>query len=503
VGDALKPCFATLAAVAVLASGCGGGAASGEGDPASAVPPDALVYTEVVVRPEGSLQDDARDAAAKVLRTDRPEDEIREHLDLALEDLDYDRDVEPWLGERAGFWLRPTERDGAFGALLLAATDTDLARESLEASLERSGETVTERSHRGSDYLVTDDGDAAGIVGDFVVIGPEAAYQRTVDASEGDSLAEVDEYADAVDALEVERLAHFWVDTGALIEVGARQDPDAAAQLDQLSAIVPLDDLPPIAGSFTANGDALGLEVKVRGSGGALLGAGSTPLLQELPGDTWAAVGAADVGESLRDTIDNLAGALGGIGIRNEVRDQTGLDLDRDLLDWIGHAGVFVRGTTPATLDGGVVIQPTDKDRAADAFGRIVGAMQVKTQTRAQPVDLAGADQAFALSDGHAPRPIVIARGSGLVVISAGRPAAEAALGSDDRLGDTDLYSEAEELVGMEPSALVAVPQLLELVRASGRASGEADHYLEAYSVLAAGLVDDGGLVARLAAGLR
>jgi hypothetical protein len=259
VGDALKPCFATLAAVAVLASGCGGGAASGEGDPASAVPPDALVYTEVVVRPEGSLQDDARDAAAKVLRTDRPEDEIREHLDLALEDLDYDRDVEPWLGERAGFWLRPTERDGAFGALLLAATDTDLARESLEASLERSGETVTERSHRGSDYLVTDDGDAAGIVGDFVVIGPEAAYQRTVDASEGDSLAEVDEYADAVDALEVERLAHFWVDTGALIEVGARQDPDAAAQLDQLSAIVPLDDLPPIAGSFTANGDALGL----------------------------------------------------------------------------------------------------------------------------------------------------------------------------------------------------------------------------------------------------
>jgi hypothetical protein len=497
VGDALKPRFATLAATAVLASGCGGGAATGEGDPASAVPPDALAYTEVVVRPEGSLRDDARDAAAKVLRTDDPEAEIRRHLELAVPELDYERDVEPWLGERAGFWLRSDE----MGAVLLATTDTDAARESLEAALERSGETVIERSHGGSEYFVTD-GDAAGIAGDFVVIGPEAAYRRTVDALEGDSLAETDEYADAVDALEDERLAHFWVDSGALIEMGARHDPEAAAQLDQLSAIVSLDELPPVAGSFTANGDGLGLEVKVRGSGGALLGGGSTPLLQELPGDTWAAFGAADVGESLRDTIDNVAGALGGIGIRNEVRNRTGLDLDRDLLDWIGDTGVFVRGTTPATLDGGVVIQPTDEDRATDAFGRIAGAMQLKAQARAEPVDIDGADQAFALSDGHSPRPIVIARGSGLVVITAGRLAAEAALGSGDRLGDSDLYADAEELVGMEPSALVSMPQLLELVDDPELA--QAKPYLEAYSVLAAGLSeDDGGLVARLAAGLK
>ena len=334
------------------------------------------------------------------------------------------------------------------------------------------------------------------------MIGPEAAYKRTVDALEEDSLADTDEYADAVDALEDDRLAHFWVDTAGLIELGARQDPEAAAQLDQLSAIVSLDDLPPIVGSFRADGDALSVEVKVRGSGGALVGAGSTPLLQELPGDTWAAFGAADVGESLRSTIDGFAGAFGGLAVRREVRNQTGLDLDRDLLDWIGHTGVFVRGTTPATLDGGVVIQPTDEDRAADAFGRIVGAVQVKTKTRAQPVDVAGADQAFALSGGRAlARPIVIARGSGLVVITAGRPAAEAALGSDDRLGDSELYSEAQELVGMEPSVLVGVPQLLELV--DDPELEEAGPYLEAYSVLAAGLVDDDGLVARFAAGLK
>ena len=37
-----------------------------------------------------------------------------------------------------------------------------------------------------------------------------------------------------------------------------------------------------------------------------------------------------------------------------------------------------------ATLDGGVVIQPTDEDRAADAFGRIVGAVQIGGEGRAR-----------------------------------------------------------------------------------------------------------------------
>jgi hypothetical protein len=91
------------------------------------------------------------------------------------------------------------------------------------------------------------------------------------------------------------------------------------------------------------------------------------------------------------------------------------------------------------------------------------------------------------------------------VAITAGRPAAEAALGTDDRLGDTDLYSEAEDLVGMEPSVLFSMPQVLELVRASGPAADfpEAEPYLEAFSVIAAGAVVDGDEVTtRLAAGL-
>jgi Protein of unknown function (DUF3352) len=505
-----KPRFAALAAVAALAAGCGGGAASGEGDPATAVPTDALLYAEVVVRPEGSQRDDALAAAGKVLLTDNPEAKIRELVDRAFEesgaDVDYDRDVKPWLGERAAVWLSPTAEDPGV-TLLAAATDTEEAQASVERALERSGETVTERSHRGHEYLVDGSGGAAGIVGDFVTIGPEASFKRTIDAAESDSLAETDEYADAVDALEDDRLAHFWVDTPAVIQ--RAQAMDGGARTDQLSALLPLDDLPPIAGSFAADGERLVVETKLRGadrSFGPLLAGGSTPLLQELPGDAWAAAGAADVGEAVRATVDGFAGAIGGLALRREVRRQTGLDLDRDLLDWIGHVAFFVRGTTPATLDGGLVIQPTDEDRAAEAFTRIVGAIQVAAKVRARPVDVAGADQAFEIADPQAPHPVVLARGSGLVVAAFGRDAAEAALGSGDRLGDTDPYAEAEDLVGMEPGALVSMPQVIELIDAYGPDPDleEARPYLEAFSVVAAGMTVDGDeATGRLAAGLK
>jgi hypothetical protein len=501
---------AALVALALVPVACGGGSAGDDGDPATLVPADASMYAEVVVRPDGSQREEALEAAGKVLRTDDPEAEIRRLLQrpFAQVEFDYDRDVEPWLGERMGLWANLSDEDTPFGVMLLAATDTDRARSALEDSMRRNDERFTERTHRGSEYLLDDDGFASGIVGDFVVFGPEAAFKRTVDAAEGDSLAEAERYSDAVGRLEDERLAHFWLDSAALFEQGLAADPELRAQGEQLSAILPFDELPPVAGSFTADGDGLRLEARARSGErrgfGSVLGGGSSPLVQELPGDSWLALGSADVGESLRETIDGLGGAFGGIAIRRELQQETGLDLDRDLLDWIGHVGLFVRGTTLETLDGGMVIQPTDEDRAADAFGRIVGAIQVAAKVRARPVDVAGADQAFEIAEPGSPQPVVLARGSGLVAITIGRPAAEAALGSDDRLGDTNLYSEAEDLVGMEPSALLSMDRVIEIAAANPDPDfEEARPYLEAFSVIALGVTVDGDEgIARLGGGL-
>lgn len=496
-----------VAATAVVIAGCGGGAAGGEADPATAVPPDAVVYAEAVVRPEGSQHEEALEAAGKVLLTEDPEAEIRKRLGEAFADVEFDyaRDVEPWLGERMGFWLRPTAERDDFGTLVLTATDTELALESLEGMLTRNGEAFTERSYRDGQYLQQDDsGLASGVVGDFVVIGPEAAFKRAADAAEGDSLAEADRYSDAVDELDDERLAHLWLDLRGLFALARERDPE----LDRLSALVPLDDMPPLTASFSADGDALTVESQLRGidrGGFGPLLSGGTPLVQELPGDAWLAGGSADVGEALRETVDGLAGAIGGLALRREVRQRTGLDLDRDLLDWIGHVGFFVRGTTPEAIEGALVIQPTDEERAADAFGRIAGAIQVATRVRARPVDVAGADQAFAIPRARSEQPLVLARGSGLVVAASSRAAAEAALGSDDRLGDSDVYERAQELVGMEPGLLVSMPGLLEVAGHDADPDFErARPYLEQFTVLAAGMTADGDkATGRFAAGLK
>jgi uncharacterized protein DUF3352 len=499
---------ALFVAALLLVAGCGGGGSDGDGDPATAVPADALFYAEAVVRPEGSLREDALAAAGKVLGTDDPEARLRELMRSAFEDegedFDYERDVEPWLGERAGFWVEATSEKDNFGVLLLEATDFDEARDSLRASLERGGRTVSERSHRGVEYLVNSEEVAAGVVGDFAAVGREPDLRRTIDAFEGSSLAEADAYRDAVDALEDERLAHFWADTPELMR--------RALAENELGAMVPLDSLRPLAGSFTADGDRLALELQSLTSGedalAPWLAAGPTPLVQELPADAWVAGGAADLGEGLRATLDRVAGAFGAVALRREFQRDTGLDLDRDLLDWIGHAAFFVRGSTPSTVDGGLVVQPRDEERATDAFGRIVGALQRAASVPGRPVDLPGAEQAFVFNDTTVSKPIVFARGSGLVVLAFGVAAAEAALGSGERLGDTDAYAEAEELVGMEPSLMLSMPAVLELADAAG-ATGEPDFteirpYLDTLSVIAAGGTQDGDtFTARFAAGLR
>jgi Protein of unknown function (DUF3352) len=496
-----------LALVAILfVAGCGGGGADGEGDPASLVPADALVYLEAVARPEGSQREDALAAAGKLLRTDDPTARIEELLSGEVAEFDYERDLEPWLGERIGFWANT--REGDEGVAILSATDTDKARESLDRELRSEGQTLTDRSHRGVEYNVNSDGVAAAVIDDFAAIGREADLKRTIDAAEGDSLAETDRYSDAIDALEEEPLAHVWADTRGLFELAARQDPE----IEQLRPLVPLDDLPPVAVGFVADGERLAVEVAARGREdlrlGSLLEGGGTPLLQELPGDTWAAYGVHELGKSARESIDRFGGAFGGVAIRSQLKRETGLDLDRDLLDWIGHAAVFVRGTSADSVDGGVVIQPSDEEKAADAFGRLAGAIQQAAGGPTRPIDVEGAEQALAINDAEAPRPLVFARGSGLVVLTYGEAAAEAALGSDDRLGETDTYEEAQDLVGMEPGFLVSMPEVLELAEATG-AGSDADFtaarpYLEAFSVIAGGTIGDGDkFIGRLGAGLR
>jgi Protein of unknown function (DUF3352) len=264
--------------LAIGAAGCGAGPASGGDDPASAVPRDAAVYLDATVRPSGRLRDDALAAAAKILGTADPEGEIdrlvaRAFAESSKPELDYGRDVEPWLGEKVALWAVPAGGDEEFrGAVVASATDADAARAAIDRAVEGSDKTFSRRTYEGVDYRAAA-GSAAGVVEDFAVFGTEAEFKRTVDAVKGDGLDSDDRFRAATGDLSDDRLGTFYVDLRAAIDQAGRRDPGAAEQIRQARRLLPLKEIGPVAGAFTADGERLAVDAVADVPEGGALGA--------------------------------------------------------------------------------------------------------------------------------------------------------------------------------------------------------------------------------------
>ena len=157
------------------------------------------------------------------------------------------------------------------------------------------------------------------------MFGTEAEFKRTITAADGDSLADDDRYKDAIGELEDDRLAHFYVDTKALVDQALQAGPRGGAQqAEQFLQGFQLDKLGPIAGVV------LGRRRPARDrqrspparaattsrSSARWRGTGSTPLLGELPGRlVGRARRARSSGETARLLYQQFAGALGGAAI--------------------------------------------------------------------------------------------------------------------------------------------------------------------------------------------
>jgi uncharacterized protein DUF3352 len=377
---------------------------------------------------------------------------------------------------------------------------------------------VTPRSSSGVEYkLNTDDNEAIAVTEDFLVAGPEETLRQTLAllGDESKSLAEADRYKDGVGDLGDDRLGHFYLDFGQLVKTGFEGDPNAAEQLQQFQQIFPLEKVGPLMGSFSANGERLAVDASIDFGGDRALGAlgalstgGSTPLMTELPGDAWGAFGSPKYGQYLKASLDQFAGAFGGMALRNELQRSYGIDLDDDILSWIGDVAVFVRGDSLATIDGGLVIQVTDEDKAANGFGKLAGLVQAEANVRVDPVKVEGAETAFAIHTPNIPELIVFARGEGKVVVAYGMKAAAAALSPSSTLGDSDLYDRAKDTLGdFDPGFLLSVPSAVALIDSADETDPgweAAKPYLEAYDVVAMGGEGSGGRAKiRVAAGLK
>ena len=96
----------------------------------------------------------------------------------------------------------------------------------------------------------------------------------------------------------------------------------------------------------------------------AFFGEGSD-LLGDLPADSWVALGQKDLGKLIGFYEDAFAAVAGGRdAIEGQFKAATGLDLQQDVLSWMGDFGIFVRGTSLASLDGALVVQTSDEAKS-------------------------------------------------------------------------------------------------------------------------------------------
>jgi hypothetical protein len=155
------------------------------------------------------------------------------------------------------------------------------------------------------------------------------------------------------------------------------------------------------------------------------------------------------------------------------------------------------------------VISVTDSERAAAAFGKLVGLLRTRGGVDARPVQVAGAETAFEVRRPGAPKPVVLARSEDRVVIAYGPAAAAEALTPGSKLADGESFGQAEELLGddFDLSFLLSMEPIVSLVESSGEADPDfekARPYIEAFSLLASGTkIDDDRARSRFVAGLK
>jgi hypothetical protein len=207
-----------------------------------------------------------------------------------------------------------------------------------------------------------------------------------------------------------------------------------------------------------------------------------------------------DFGKLIDFYVDAFSGAVGGRDtIEQELKSSTGLDLQRDVIDWMGDFGVFVRGASVSELDGALIVETNDEaasDRFITALGRLAR-NQGGGAVRIGPLSAPGGGKGFTATGGGIPKPIHVFQKDGRVVFAYGDAAASDAVNPDSKLGDAAEYSAARDSLGdYDVSFFLLTKPILELVDSTESASDadwqKAKPYLEPLSALVGGTSGDG-----------
>ena len=488
-----------LTTAIALAAGCGNDSASSSGA-ASLAPANSLVYGEATLRPEGDQRAAIDELVSKFPGEGSAGDRLGSLMEKAFAEsesgLSYSDDIEPWLGDEAAFFVSGIAPDGneADAAVLVATEDEDATVDAIE----KAGDT-RKTDHRGHDvYLANDSDGSAAVLEGWLVLGTPGGVKTAIDTAEGGETIEGDQrYEDTLADAPEDRLGFMYANMPGFLQ--QLQDVPGAAALGQFRQIFEEPVL------VTADADEAG--VRFEGTVPAAL-MSAFPIVAEgsgaageLPADSWLAFAQPDLGQTIEGYLDLAGGAVGGREIiQQQVEMATGLDLEKDVISWMGDWSAFVRGTSVAELDGAVVIETDDEaasGRFIDALARLARE-NAEPGMRVLPLQLGGGGEGVTVRSPDLPQPAHLFQRDGKVVAAYGDAAARDAVDPGETLADSPAYRQAEEALGdgYAISFFVAIEPILALAESAGAGADEdfqeVKPYLEPLGALVGGARRDG-----------
>jgi hypothetical protein len=504
----------------VAFAGCGSSSSPGvNADPATVIPASTPLYIGAIVKPSGTLKTDTTAVAQKLTGSNEPFSGLLKILTpTSGTQLNYDRDIKPWLGDQVGVFATSIDSASAThallgsisedvgggnlaalgegtvralldsgstqGAIVLDTSDTGKARAFLQARAHEAGAHAA--SYHGVSYEVAANGLAEGMVGDFAVIGTETALHGVIEteqAGAGSSIVHAAGYAKLAAGAEGGALANLYLRTSGLSTLGGLLGDAEQAYISLLpSANAVALNIDTISGAPSSAGSSAS-----QSSSGASASTGLIPsesaarAVSDLPGSSWLAVGigntsATFAGASTQSVLKSLAtlGAqvkLGTYSLEGVFAplSSASINLQSDLLSWMGSAGVFASGSGLLNLQAGIVATSNDPARSRAAVGKLAQAYQ-QAGAEVGTTTIPNAEAAVTVRITGFPAVVAIGAGQGRFAIGLGASSVQEALSPATALSASATYQAAASTLGhgLKPSALIEFPTLVTLIETLG-----------------------------------
>lgn len=514
----IRPVPALLVAAAssaAILAGCGDDSSGSR--VAELAPAGIPIFAEAALQPSGELRSNTDAAAQKIAGVDNLGAFIVEELEGSAsgdgEPVDFEGEVEPWLGGHGAVYWDSGDTDEA--NLIVETDDADLTQEFIDHKVEQSKEPLESKSYEGVDYVFGgEDERAVGVVGDFLLATEgERRFRKAVDASEdGESLAAEDTFAKAISVASEGSLLDVFVDIGGLIEESDGRIDPRARQILRNAGIDPSEAT--AVASVVPGADQVTVEFSSDLAGQEAPTGDASELLGELPGDSFAAVAVSGFGGQVKQAIDSLDEE----GIPDTVPPgqlrkglkQLGIDLGK-LSGSLQDAGAFAAGGNEKSL-GGALVLSTNGSQAVATVDNIVKLLRSVNVSGVSV--LGGRYSGFSVrSDDLGEKPLVVAAKQGRIAIGYGvTPTLNGLVsgsGKAKTLSENPAYDDAVAALGDTPiSGFADGPAALRLADALIPKSDEdfesAKPYLKSIRFLALGSATQDELAtAKLIVGLK